>query len=101
MERAFLGISHTPLMGLNPVSPAVEQELKAAIAMAREQVHAFAPELVVLVAPDHYNGFFNELMPPFCIGTAAQGVGDYGTHTDGVYECRNLRQLEGFVEKLE
>ena len=27
-------------------------------------------------------------------------VGDYGTHTDGVYECRNLRQLEGFVEKL-
>ena len=26
-------------------------------------------------------------------------VGDYGTHTDGVYECRNLRQLEAFVEK--
>jgi len=27
-------------------------------------------------------------------------VNDYGAHTDGVYECRNLRQLEGFVEKL-
>jgi uncharacterized protein with von Willebrand factor type A (vWA) domain len=27
-------------------------------------------------------------------------VGEYGAHTDGVYECRNLRQLEGFVEKL-
>ena len=27
-------------------------------------------------------------------------VGEYGTHTDGVYECRNLRQLEGFVDKL-
>ncbi len=27
-------------------------------------------------------------------------VGDYGRHTDGVYECRNLRQLEAFVEKL-
>ncbi len=27
-------------------------------------------------------------------------VGDYGTHTDGVFECRNLRQLEAFVEKL-
>ncbi|HEX9258329.1 MAG TPA: VWA domain-containing protein [Acidimicrobiales bacterium] len=27
-------------------------------------------------------------------------VGEYATHTDGVYECRNLRQLEGFVEKL-
>jgi len=27
-------------------------------------------------------------------------VGEYGGHTDGVFECRNLRQLEGFVEKL-
>jgi hypothetical protein len=27
-------------------------------------------------------------------------VGEYGTHTDGVFECRNLRQLEGFVDKL-
>ena len=27
-------------------------------------------------------------------------VGVYGVHTDGVFECRNLRQLEGFVEKL-
>jgi uncharacterized protein with von Willebrand factor type A (vWA) domain len=27
-------------------------------------------------------------------------VGDYGVHADGVFECRNLRQLESFVEKL-
>ncbi|MGE0879877.1 MAG: VWA domain-containing protein [Acidimicrobiia bacterium] len=27
-------------------------------------------------------------------------VSEYGTHTDGVYECRNLRQLEQFVEVL-
>jgi uncharacterized protein with von Willebrand factor type A (vWA) domain len=27
-------------------------------------------------------------------------VGEYGVHTDGVYECRNLRQLESFVERL-
>jgi uncharacterized protein with von Willebrand factor type A (vWA) domain len=27
-------------------------------------------------------------------------VSEYGTHTDGVYECRNLRQLERFVEIL-
>lgn len=27
-------------------------------------------------------------------------VGEYGIHCDGVYECRNLRQLEAFVEKL-
>ncbi|HUF97282.1 MAG TPA: VWA domain-containing protein [Ilumatobacter sp.] len=27
-------------------------------------------------------------------------VGDYGAHCDGVYECRNLRQLQSFVELL-
>jgi 2,3-dihydroxyphenylpropionate 1,2-dioxygenase len=34
----------------------------------------------VVFSPDHYNGFFYRTMPPFCIGTAAQGVGDYGTY---------------------
>jgi 2,3-dihydroxyphenylpropionate 1,2-dioxygenase len=77
MDRAFLGISHTPLMGLNAVAEAVDRELQSAIAAARQQVQAFAPDLVVLVAPDHYNGFFNELMPPFCIGSEAESVGDY------------------------
>ncbi|MFF1257454.1 hypothetical protein ACFVZT_11530, partial [Streptomyces sp. NPDC058321] len=28
------------------------------------------------------NGFFYDLMPPFCIGYEAMGVGDYGT-TEG------------------
>ncbi len=77
--RAFLGMSHSPLIGLNPVAPEVDAELQAAIAAARAQVLAFDPELVVLLGPDHYNGFFNELMPPFCIGTQASSVGDYLT----------------------
>lgn len=75
--RAFLGLSHTPLMGLNPIASDVEAKLHAGIAAARDHVLAFSPELVVLVAPDHYNGFFNDLMPPFCIGTQAYSVGDY------------------------
>jgi 2,3-dihydroxyphenylpropionate 1,2-dioxygenase len=77
--RAFLGMSHSPLLGLNPIAPAVNDELSSAIAAAREQVLEFDPELVVLIGPDHYNGFFNELMPPFCIGTQATSVGDYLT----------------------
>jgi 2,3-dihydroxyphenylpropionate 1,2-dioxygenase len=77
--RAFLGMSHSPLLGLNPIAPAVDDELQSAIAAARSQVLAFDPQLVVLIAPDHYNGFFNELMPPFCIGTQATSVGDYLT----------------------
>lgn len=75
--RAFLGLSHTPLYGLNPIAPEVEQSLAAALAAVRSAVQAFDPELVVLAGPDHYNGFFNELMPPFCLGTEASAVGDY------------------------
>lgn len=77
--RAFLGMSHSPLLGLNPLSAVVEQEVKAAIAQASERVLAWRPDRIVLVGPDHYNGFFNELMPPLCIGTEAQSVGDYLT----------------------
>lgn len=78
-SRAFLGMSHTPLFGLNPVDPAVEQTLSQAIDAARAAVKAFNPERIVLLGPDHYNGFFNELMPPFCVGSAATAVGDYLT----------------------
>jgi 2,3-dihydroxyphenylpropionate 1,2-dioxygenase len=78
-SRAFLGLSHTPLMGLNPVAAAVQAEVDAALAAVRERVLAWAPQRIVLIGPDHYNGFFNEVMPPFCIGDAAEAVGDYLT----------------------
>ena len=78
-QRAFLGMSHSPLIGLNPVASAIEDELQCAIAAARAHIEAFDPQLVVLIGPDHYNGFFNELMPPFCVGTQATSVGDYLT----------------------
>jgi 2,3-dihydroxyphenylpropionate 1,2-dioxygenase len=77
MARAFVGISHTPLMGLNPIGKAAELTLHQALADLRARVHAFAPERIVLIAPDHYNGFFNALMPPFCVGSQAWSVGDY------------------------
>ncbi len=77
--RAFLGITHTPLLGLNQPPAAVQRDLDAALAATRKAVTDWAPELIVLVGPDHYNGFFNALMPPFCIGDQATSVGDYLT----------------------
>ncbi|MEV6702634.1 3-carboxyethylcatechol 2,3-dioxygenase, partial [Streptomyces sp. NPDC051453] len=53
-----------------------------AFSSARTFVKKYDPTLVVSFAPDHYNGFFYDLMPPFCIGYEAMGVGDYGT-TEG------------------
>jgi 2,3-dihydroxyphenylpropionate 1,2-dioxygenase len=76
-RRAFLGMSHSPLLGLNPISEEDQQALEQATAQAKAAVHAFDPELIVLIGPDHYNGFFNELMPTFCIGSEVTAVGDY------------------------
>jgi 2,3-dihydroxyphenylpropionate 1,2-dioxygenase len=44
---------------------------------ASAALHAFNPDLVVVFGPDHFNGFFYELMPAFCIGTAAEGSKDW------------------------
>ena len=74
-------MSHSPLLNLPGPSQDLLDDIGAALADAREFVREYAPELVVIFSPDHYNGFFYKLMPPFCIGTAAQGVGDFGTHT--------------------
>ncbi|WP_255605375.1 3-carboxyethylcatechol 2,3-dioxygenase [Mycolicibacterium xanthum] len=73
-------MSHSPLLNLPGPSQELLDDIEAAIASARAFVSAFDPELVVVFSPDHYNGFFYRAMPPFCIGTAAQGVGDYGTY---------------------
>lgn len=73
-------MSHSPLLNLPGPPQDLLEDIETALAQAREFVCGYDPELVVVFAPDHYNGFFYKLMPPFCIGTAAQGVGDYGTH---------------------
>ncbi len=78
-KRAVLGLSHTPLLGLNPLPADVDADLRGALDEAACLVQAFAPELVVMFVPDHFNGFFHDLMPAICIGTEATAIGDYGT----------------------
>ncbi len=74
-------LSHTPLRGLNDPGTDVVREVDAVLAQARAEVEAFDPELIVVFAPDHYNGLFYDLMPPFVLATAADSVGDYQTKT--------------------
>jgi 2,3-dihydroxyphenylpropionate 1,2-dioxygenase len=73
-------MSHSPLLNLPGPSRDLLDEIDGAIGRARAFVEDYDPELVVIFSPDHYNGFFYKSMPPFCIGTNANGVGDYGTH---------------------
>jgi 2,3-dihydroxyphenylpropionate 1,2-dioxygenase len=54
-------------------------EVGAGFDAARAFVTDFDPDLIINFAPDHYNGFFYNLMPPFCIGYEAISIGDYGS----------------------
>jgi 2,3-dihydroxyphenylpropionate 1,2-dioxygenase len=78
-RTAAVGLSHSPLIGKNDPEPEVLARVGAAVRGARDFVREFDPELVVLYAPDHYNGFFYREMPPFCLATAAHAVGDFGS----------------------
>ncbi|MEV5835512.1 3-carboxyethylcatechol 2,3-dioxygenase [Nocardia sp. NPDC052112] len=79
MPVALCALSHSPLMGRNDPDPSVIAEVDSALADARSFVADFAPDLVIVFTPDHYNGVFYDMLPPFCVGRAGTSVGDYGT----------------------
>jgi 2,3-dihydroxyphenylpropionate 1,2-dioxygenase len=76
---ALLATSHSPLLEHAELPADVSAELESAFGEARRFVREFDPDVVVNFGPDHYNGFFYRLMPPFCIGYAAESIGDYGS----------------------
>jgi 2,3-dihydroxyphenylpropionate 1,2-dioxygenase len=77
MPLGLCCLSHSPLLEITTQRPELEGDVRGAILRARTFAADFDPEVVVVFAPDHYNGFFYRLMPPFCLGTAATTVGDY------------------------
>jgi 2,3-dihydroxyphenylpropionate 1,2-dioxygenase len=73
--------SHTPLMKAGPVEPDVRRRVEAAFAQLAGAVRAYEPDCVIQFSPDHFNGFFYDLMPSFCIGAGAESIGDWGGAT--------------------
>ncbi|HEY9313212.1 3-carboxyethylcatechol 2,3-dioxygenase [Williamsia sp.] len=90
MPLALCCVSHSPLLELPGTPPGLVDEVEAALEEAAAFVRDWDPELVVIFSPDHYNGFFYRVMPPFCIGNAARGVGDYGTSAEPLDVPRDL-----------
>lgn len=84
-DFALLCASHSPLMYHTEPGPGVRDRVDRAFADAKDFVEKFQPDLVVLFGADHYNGFFYDMMPPFCIGAAAESVGDYGSATGRLF----------------
>ncbi len=79
MSVSLLCMSHSPLMMFNDPGAQARAEVDAVFERARAFVAEVDPTLVVSFGPDHYNGFFYDLMPPFAICYAGSGVGDYDT----------------------
>lgn len=77
MTQALLCMSHTPLLEFTNPPEEVKASVESAFEKARAFVEDFDPDLVINFGPDHYNGFFYDLMPPFCVGYQAKGTGDY------------------------
>jgi 2,3-dihydroxyphenylpropionate 1,2-dioxygenase len=72
--------SHSPLMPFTDPGGGVAEDVRAALGRLGKRIEAFDPELVFQFSPDHYNGFFYDLMPPFCLGVQCSALGDYETH---------------------
>ncbi|MBJ9658768.1 3-carboxyethylcatechol 2,3-dioxygenase [Burkholderia multivorans] len=81
MPLAVLSASHTPLMQDGIAEDEVRAEVKRGFAALAKRAEEFAPDLLIQFAPDHFNGFFYELMPSFCIGMNATSIGDWDTAT--------------------
>jgi 2,3-dihydroxyphenylpropionate 1,2-dioxygenase len=92
MTVQLICCSHSPLMvtGIEETETGVQAEFFRELESCSAALHKFDPDLVVVFGPDHFNGFFYELMPSFCIGTAAEGSKDWHLDSGALRVPREL-----------
>lgn len=79
MPLAVVSASHTPLMKDGEAPQEVRDAVAQGFQQLAKRVLQFEPDLVIQFAPDHFNGFFYDVMPSFCVGLNAFSIGDWGT----------------------
>ena len=79
MSAMLQCLSHSPLKGYVDPPDATVRAVAREIEKLSQEISAFDPEIIFLFGPDHYNGFFLDVMPQLCIGINANSVGDYKT----------------------
>ena len=80
----FVGMSHSPFATLLPPSQADEPGWRFLRDSARvaAAVAELAPDVVVVLGPDHFHANFYDVMPPFVLGVeSATGFGDFGSRS--------------------
>lgn len=71
--------SHSPLMlmGMKETQGDAQARFNATMKCVADELESFSPDLVLTFGPDHFNGFFYDLMPSFCVGVRAEGLEDW------------------------
>ncbi|WP_447506054.1 3-carboxyethylcatechol 2,3-dioxygenase [Acinetobacter pittii] len=78
MSVKLICASHSPLMEFaSPAQQSQEQQVRATFQKMAAEVKAYNPTLIIAFGPDHFNGFFYDLMPSFCVGIRATAAGDW------------------------
>lgn len=72
-------LSHTPYLDRARAEPRVEARFYEAVDEVAAEMSEARPDVLIAFHPDHYNGVFYDLMPPFCVAAAAVSIGDFGT----------------------
>jgi 2,3-dihydroxyphenylpropionate 1,2-dioxygenase len=98
MPLRTICLSHSPFIGLVSPGANIESDVRTKLSVLAEDVQDYKPDLIILIGPDHFNGFFYDLMPQFCVGARAEAVGDYNTPAGPIATSEDL--AVAFVEAM-
>jgi 2,3-dihydroxyphenylpropionate 1,2-dioxygenase len=98
MPLRTICVSHSPFIGLVSPGANIESDVRTKLSVLAKDVDDYKPDLIILIGPDHFNGFFYDLMPQFCVGARAEAVGDYDTPAGPIATSEDL--AVAFVEAM-
>ncbi|MGE0798854.1 MAG: 3-carboxyethylcatechol 2,3-dioxygenase [Lautropia sp.] len=80
MSAQLILCSHSPLIlkDMAESKPGAQARFIETMEAVRDELVGFGPDLVLSFGPDHFNGFFYDLMPSFCVGIKAEATRDWG-----------------------
>jgi 2,3-dihydroxyphenylpropionate 1,2-dioxygenase len=85
---AALATSHVPLMvtHFNDAPPEQARRVLAGFERLKLELSNARPDVLIVLAPDHFRTFFMDVMPPFCIGIGevSRCWGDWGLPSYGL-----------------
>lgn len=102
MTVKLICASHSPLMEFaSPAEKQQEQTVRHTFEKLAAEVKAYDPTLILAFGPDHFNGFFYDLMPSFCVGVRATAAGDwnYGPGELNVPESTALNLIRKVLDE--